>query len=33
VTTGEESQQALAEATRLNRYASSDFDEAGNVRR
>ena len=33
VTTGEESRQALAEATRLNRYASSDVDEAGNVPR
>ena len=33
VTTGAESQQALAEATRLNRYASSDLEEAGNVSR
>ncbi|HEU5065703.1 MAG TPA: O-antigen ligase family protein [Gaiellaceae bacterium] len=33
VTTGEESRQALAEATRLNRYASSDFDEVGDVPR
>jgi O-antigen ligase len=33
VTTGAESRQALAEATRLNRYASSDFEEAANVPR
>ncbi len=33
VTTGAESQRALAEATRLNRYASSDLEEAGNVSR
>jgi len=33
VTTGEESRQALAEATRLNRFASSDFDEADDVPR
>jgi O-antigen ligase len=33
VTTGEESRQALAEATKRNRYASSDLEEAGNVPR
>jgi O-Antigen ligase len=33
VTTGNESQRALAEARDLNRYAGSDFEEAGNVPR
>ena len=33
VTTGEESRLALAEAVRRNRYATSDFEEAGNVPR
>jgi tetratricopeptide (TPR) repeat protein len=33
VTTGAESQRALAEARRRNRYASSDLEEAGNVPR
>jgi O-antigen ligase len=33
VTTGDEAQRALAEARRLNRYAGSDFEEAGNVPR
>lgn len=33
VTTGEESRLALAQAIRRNRYATSDFDEAGDVRR
>lgn len=33
VTTGEESRRALAEALALNRYASSDFDEVGDVPR
>ena len=33
VTTGAESQRALAEATRRNRYASSDLEEAGSVPR
>jgi len=33
VTTGEESRRALEEAIRRNRYAASDFEEAGNVPR
>jgi O-antigen ligase len=33
VTAGDESRRALAEARRLNRYASSDFGESGNVPR
>jgi hypothetical protein len=33
VSTGDESRRALAEARRLNRYASSDFGESGNVPR
>ena len=33
VTSGEESRQALAEATKRNRYASTDLEEAGNVPR
>jgi hypothetical protein len=33
VTTGAESQRALTEATRLNRYARTDLEEAGNVSR
>jgi len=33
VSDGAEAQRALAEARRLNRYATSDFEEAGNVPR
>jgi hypothetical protein len=33
VSTGDESRRALAEARRLNRYASSDFEEGDNVPR
>jgi hypothetical protein len=33
VTFGEESRQALAEATKRNHYASSDLEESGDVRR
>ena len=33
VSTGDESRKALAEARRLNRFASSDFEDTGNVSR
>jgi tetratricopeptide (TPR) repeat protein len=33
VSNGAEEERALAEAKRLNRYATTDFDEAGNVPR